>query len=417
MAQVDFVCSFETVPQKKSALSLFQSCDETEKGNKDNDEYLMKLEAWTIDETNGKSQDAEFIVIVDRSGSMGGKPWEQVQQALIKILELTKNEANINVKTISYNHVAQFLQLSGDTNSDTKTINAIRSSGSTNFVDVFEKLSNMFKSKEIDPSKAYFIYFMTDGEDTCNNEKEIMKAKEKLQTDIELSGAAAVVHVLGFSDSHDEEFLESLTYLGTSDGTYSFVSPKEGEKALEERILSLIKSVSSFVGRNVSIEIIGENIEFIGNKVGETSTEIVLPAVFTKKDGQIKIDTKKFVRIKDENAPKFSLKLIDNSKSSESKVAGIKKIDIIVLEEDEETESHNLMKMRTQINQLMGDEDTANDEVKKKYEDLDKRFNGLKISSNISKQTARRQEAVKSGLSMLKEIYDPSVVSIAHYPS
>merc|ERR1712173_539111 len=27
-----------------------------------------------------------------------------------------------------------------------------------------------------------------------------------------------------------------------------------------------------------------------------------------------------------------------------------------------------------------------------------------------SKQTARRQEAVKSGLSMLKEIYDPSVV-------
>ena len=65
----------------------------------------------------------------------------------------------------------------------------------------------------------------------------------------------------------------------------------------------------------------------------------------------------------------------------------------------------------------MGDEDTANDEVKKKYEDLDKRFNGLKISSNISKQTARRQEAVKSGLSMLKEIYDPSVVSIAHYPS
>ena len=86
----------------------------------------MKFEALTEDESKEKSQDAEFIVVVDRSGSMGGKPWEQVQQALIKILELTQNEANINVKAMSYNHAAQFLQLSGDTNTDTKAINAIR---------------------------------------------------------------------------------------------------------------------------------------------------------------------------------------------------------------------------------------------------------------------------------------------------
>jgi hypothetical protein len=51
-------------------------------------------------------------------------------------------------------------------------------------------------------------------------------AQEHLQTLILGYGAEVIFHVLGFSAAHNEEFLESLTFLGTSDGSYSFVSPK-----------------------------------------------------------------------------------------------------------------------------------------------------------------------------------------------
>ena len=38
-----------------------------------------------------------------------------------------------------------------------------------------------------------------------------------------------IFNVLGFAEHHNEDFLESLALIGTSDGSYSFVSPKEGK--------------------------------------------------------------------------------------------------------------------------------------------------------------------------------------------
>merc|ERR1712061_978755 len=118
-----------------------------------------------------------------------------------------------------------FLTLTGDAKMDKRTIEEIRATGSTNFVAVFQSLGKIFKGEteekpqkkrlsfmektkasvndeskpKQNPSKSYFIFFMTDGEDTCNDQKQLMAAK-KLQTEIECSGAQAMVHVLGFSD-------------------------------------------------------------------------------------------------------------------------------------------------------------------------------------------------------------------------
>ena len=90
---------------------------------------MMKLEA-TVEETNDdEGRDAEFIVIVDRSGSMQGKPWSQVQSALIKMLELTRTDSRINVRSIAYNHSSSFLNLTGDIKIDSKTIKDIRATG------------------------------------------------------------------------------------------------------------------------------------------------------------------------------------------------------------------------------------------------------------------------------------------------
>ena len=287
--------------------------------------------------------------------------------------------------------------------------------GSTNFVSVFQTLGKMFRSKDHDNTKSYFIFFMTDGEDTVNNEKEIMAAKEKLQTDIEESGTSAIVHVLGFSDSHDEQFLESLTFIGVQDGTYSFISPKEGDKALEEHILSLIKSVSSFVGRNVSVEVLGENIEFLGEKYGEERMKkVTLPAVMSKTGGKMTVSTKKFVRITDQSEPKFQLIFHDNAKDDTGKAATVKEIKIVDLDKDEDIVNHNLIKLRTAMNQLMKENEDGNENqelIKKEYEAIEESFKNLQINDSASSTTKRRKEAVTSGLKLLKDIYDPEVVS------
>ena len=49
--------------------------------------------------------------------------------------------------------------------------------------------------------------------------------QERLQKTLLNCGSEVVFHVLGFSANHNAPFLESLSFLGTSDGSYSYVSP------------------------------------------------------------------------------------------------------------------------------------------------------------------------------------------------
>merc|ERR1719210_2192383 len=121
--------------------------------------------------------------VVVRGGSMQGTPWKQVQGALCKMLDLTRDQGNIRIRVISYNQEASQVALTGESQVDKASIDKIRASGSTSFVAVFKHLSAIFKDKTEDASKAFF--FMTDDEHTVRSPKEIMQQKELMQTDIE----------------------------------------------------------------------------------------------------------------------------------------------------------------------------------------------------------------------------------------
>merc|ERR1711953_1658850 len=301
-----------------------------------NDEFLMHLSADVPALEEQKIQEAEFIVIVDRSGSMQGTPWKQVQGALCKMLDLTRSQGNIRVRVMSYNHEASHLHLTGEPQVDKASVEKIRAGGSTSFVAVFKQLSSIFKDKSEDASKAFFVFFMTDGEDTFSSPKEIMHQKEMMQTDIEKFGAEVVFHVLGFSEQHDEQFLESLTFLGTSDGTYSFVSPSEGGKAIEERLVALVQSTSSAVGRSLNIEMKSKDLQFLGDTFGEGKEEVVVPAMVSKNNGVVRIATKKFVKKMPtcKGSPKLELKIYEKLTGAPNAIsASIAKTEEFVLKE------------------------------------------------------------------------------------
>merc|ERR1712141_711060 len=83
-------------------------------------EYLLYLDGVKdIDETVSNKK-AEIIVVVDKSGSMSGTPWNQVQSALIKMLDITRDVSNC--RAISYNQRAEEIRLSGNRETDKSKI-------------------------------------------------------------------------------------------------------------------------------------------------------------------------------------------------------------------------------------------------------------------------------------------------------
>jgi len=419
MENIKFDCKLETVDKSEVALSLFKVLEKQQEGEVNN-EFLMHLSAEVADQGEAKVQSAEFIVIVDRSGSMQGTPWKQVQGGLTKMLELTRSQENIRIRVISYNQEASQVALTGESQVDKASIDKIRASGSTSFVAVFKHLSAIFKDKTEDASKAFFVFFMTDGEDTVSSAKEIMQQKELMQTDIEKFGAEVVFHVLGFSEQHDEQFLESLTFLGTSDGTYSFVSPSEGGKAIEERLIALVQSTSSAVGRSLNIEMKSNDLQFLGDTFGEGKTEVVVPAMVSKNNGVVRIATKKFVKKMPtcKGSPKLDLKIYEKltgaPKAIEAKIVTLEEV---VLTDPTEVADHNLVKLRTALNMITGQISEADkpeqvEGMKVWHKLVQEKFAKITLDeSKASLPMKNRIKAVRSGIEICSEVYEDEGIS------
>jgi len=415
MENIKFDCKLETVDRSEVALSLFKVLEKQQEDDVNN-EFLMHLSAEVADQGEAKVQSAEFIVIVDRSGSMQGTPWKQVQGGLTKMLELTRSQENIRIRVISYNQEASQVALTGESQVDKASIDKIRASGSTSFVAVFKHLSAIFKDKTEDASKAFFVFFMTDGEDTVSSPKEIMQQKELMQTDIEKFGAEVVFHVLGFSEQHDEQFLESLTFLGTSDGTYSFVSPSEGGKAIEERLVALVQSTSSAVGRSLNIEMKSNDLQFLGDTFGEGKTEVVVPAMVSKNNGVVRIATKKFVKKMPtcKGSPKLELKIYEKLTGAPDAIsASIAKTEEFVLKEKVHVADHNLVKLRTALNMITGQISEADkpeqvEGMKVWHKLVQEKFAKITLDESIPQNIKSKKKAVESGIAICRGIYEES---------
>ena len=325
------------------------------------------------------------------------------------------------IRVISYNQEASQVALTGESQVDKASIDKIRASGSTSFVAVFKHLSAIFKDKTEDASKAFFVFFMTDGEDTVSSPKEIMQQKELMQTDIEKFGAEVVFHVLGFSEQHDEQFLESLTFLGTSDGTYSFVSPSEGGKAIEERLIALVQSTSSAVGRSLNIEMKSNDLQFLGDTFGEGKAEVVVPAMVSKNNGVVRIATKKFVKKMPtcKGSPKLDLKIYEKltgaPKAIEAKIVTLEEV---VLTDPTEVADHNLKKLRTALNMITGQISEADkpeqvEGMKVWHKLVQEKFAKITLDeSKASLPMKNRIKAVRSGIEICSEVYEDEVFFI-----
>jgi hypothetical protein len=238
---------------------------------------------------------------------------------------------------------------------------------------------------------------------------------EHLQVAIEGFGGEVIFNVLGFAEHHNEDFLESLALIGTSDGSYSFVSPKEGEKALEERLVQLVESTSESIGKIINVEALGENVEFLGEWFGESEKEVILPAKLSKKEDKITISTRKFVRIPNGEEPKMILKIHEklrgNSEPQDAKIISVEKIE---LSKKDDIDAHNLKKLRSAMNLIsarMADSDEASKdtEAKTAYQMIKDKMNALKGLNVANSDVKRLQQNVSGYIRTCDLVFQPNM--------
>jgi hypothetical protein len=111
---------------------------------------------------------------------------------------------------------------------------------------------------------------MTDGCDSCNRPNAILDAQTKLRMFLKNSGSNCVVHVIGYSNDHDLNMMNTLRTLGTTEGIYRYA---EGSVGLDEKFRELFEFADLTVEFTIKLPNINEPIKITGEMVDSDNIE------------------------------------------------------------------------------------------------------------------------------------------------
>lgn len=234
-------------------------------GNKEMDIAELKL---YLNNCLFKLNESLFIIVVDKSGSMRGDPWKQVQTALIHILGITKSNQLIKTIIITYASTAQVL-----TNPDTLKIKSMTAGGGTNFINSFKQVDSVLKQyinnkndkNSSNRIKNISVLFLTDGEDTSGPTNDRILSTFNDIIDKYNGTGNIVVHTVGFGRHCDKSFLEKLRTSGTktggssnnsgAQGTFRYSEPSDNDDTLCMKLKSLFREISARSTVNINLKI------------------------------------------------------------------------------------------------------------------------------------------------------------------
>ncbi|HEY9853128.1 MAG TPA: VWA domain-containing protein [Leptolyngbyaceae cyanobacterium] len=175
-----------------------------------------------------------LCLILDRSGSMGGRPLETVKQAAGKLVE--KLNPGDRLSVVAFDHRAKVLipnQVINDPNSIKRQISQLRADGGTS-IDEGLKLGieEMAKGKKDTVSYAFLL---TDGENEHGSNEKCLKLAHLA------AGYNLTVNTLGFGSHWNQDILEQIADAGG--GTLSYI--ERPDQAVEEfsRLFKRMQSV------------------------------------------------------------------------------------------------------------------------------------------------------------------------------
>lgn len=181
-----------------------------------------------------RSVPLNLCLILDHSGSMGGRPLDTVKQAAGRLVDRLKPGDRLSV--IAFDHKAKVIvpnQFIDDPANIKKQIDKLRSSGGT-AIDEGLKLGieEMGKGKSETVSQAFLL---TDGENEHGDNNRCLKLA-KLAADYNMT-----LNSLGFGDDWNQDILEKIA--DAAGGTLAYI--QRPEQAIDEfsRLFTRLQSV------------------------------------------------------------------------------------------------------------------------------------------------------------------------------
>lgn len=221
---------------------------------------------------------ALFIAVVDKSGSMAGHAFQQVQSALLHIASLTHDNPFVKLIIITYNNMAEVINL-GVTQLDAhRVIRGLTADGGTSFRAAFNKLREVLSTYSPENIGNVTVAFMTDGQDNGSGNGCSVDEKNKLVSDCDEMLRKAYkgplsIHAIGFGRECDKDLLEGLRKLGPTPGTFRYAEPDENSDTLCGKMTGLFEVVSK--SATVPLKLYASKLTFYGSK--SSSCQIQFP--------------------------------------------------------------------------------------------------------------------------------------------
>jgi uncharacterized protein len=216
------------------------------------DDIPMAELTLSIDRALFVTKPSLFIAVNDRSGSMSGGPWRQVQAALKHIIGMTETTMGM-VKTVivAYESTAQVVPTT------VEAVMALPAGGGTNFTAAFMQVKQVlgqyvYSEQQTAPNSIsnVVVAFLTDGESGGDRDALIRQFREVIQ---ESWNGPIAVHAVGFGGNCDRVLLEGLR---TPNGTFRYAEPGESDDALCHKLTSLfeVAAMSSVIPVTLTAE-------------------------------------------------------------------------------------------------------------------------------------------------------------------
>ena len=244
----------------------------------DKNVYGIKFDGITVDADSVKSfKNNQLILVLDRSGSMGGSPIEDSKKAMISMVNDTPRDVKITL--VTFDHSAQSYNPMNHDEAK-RIINGFRTGGSTSFSNAITEIS-----RNIDPSKSDInIVFLTDGQDNASGggsyySSSRSSGKDAISTSIstlksKMIGKNTFVYTLGFSSGHDAKFLGELTNIGSNMGLFQYV---RNSAAIADSIVPIMGLMSE---EKIDCEINSTKINMVRNDDGTITGKLITDVVF-----------------------------------------------------------------------------------------------------------------------------------------
>lgn len=218
------------------------TCQEiVDRTGKSTGEYQQVVQ---LNDANLSVKPTLFIAVCDRSGSMGGQPWSQVENALLHMIGLSRGSRVVQLGCVMYESTAEIIDISQVTRDN---IRSYFTGGGTVFPDAFNKIGALLRANRNGIYDRAIVAFMTDGQSGQNRDMLATQLREVIR---ESWTKPCIVHSIGFG-ACDKDLLELLRNCGYQEGVFRFSDLNDDPDMLTTKITDLFDEVQ----RAASVEL------------------------------------------------------------------------------------------------------------------------------------------------------------------